>query len=82
MHARILALYRELISLRRRIPDLSDPAFSALHAEADEHTRAFRLHRGGTQILVNFSDERLSLPVPPRATVLLSTHAETVARWR
>jgi maltooligosyltrehalose trehalohydrolase len=78
MHARVLTLYRELISLRRRTPDLSDPAFTSLHAEADEDTGAFRLHRGRTQILVNFSGDRLSLPVSAPATVLLSTHDETV----
>ena len=56
MHARILALYRDLIALRRRVPDLTDPAFAAVRAEADETARAFRLQRGGTEILVNFAD--------------------------
>ena len=79
MHARILALYRDLIALRRRVPDLTDPAFAAVRAEADEASRAFRLRRGGTEILVNFADAPLTLPVPSGARILLATkEASTV----
>jgi len=74
VHARILALYRSLISLRREEPDLTDPAFGSLEADADESTRVFRLRRGRTQILVNFAEETRRMPVPPSATVLLTTH--------
>lgn len=73
-HARMLALYRALIALRRAVPDLTDPAFGSLTAEADEEARLFRLTRGHTQILVNFSRETRRMPVPGSATVLLSTH--------
>jgi len=73
MHARTLALYRELIALRRRVPDLADPAFGSLHAEADEQARSFRLQRGDTEILVNFAAASITLSVPPTARVLLST---------
>ncbi|MET0829859.1 MAG: DUF3459 domain-containing protein, partial [Microbacterium sp.] len=76
VHARIRGLYRDLIALRRSIPDLTDPAFSSLRAEADESTRAFRLQRGGTQILVNFSSGVLRMPRPKGMTVLLATDAE------
>lgn len=74
VHARLLGLYRSLIALRRDEPDLTDPAFGALEADADETTRVFRLRRGGTQILVNFADEARRMPVPPSASVLLTTH--------
>ena len=73
MHARMLSLYRELISLRRRIPDLTDPAFGALHAEADESARWFRLRRGGTEILVNFASAPVTISVPDAAAALLVT---------
>ena len=75
VHARILALYRDLIALRRSIPDLTDPAFGSVRAEADEEARTFRLQRGGTQILVNFSNDLLRMPVPTPTTVLLATDA-------
>ena len=74
VHARILALYRALIALRRDVPDLTDPAFGSLEAGADESTRLFHLRRGGTLILVNFSAETGRMPVPPSSTVLLATH--------
>ena len=73
VHARILALYRDLIVLRRSIPDLTSPAFDALSAEADEASRTLRLERGSTQILVNFSDAAATLPVPSAARLLLAT---------
>ena len=70
----MLALYRSLIALRRAAADLTDPAFGSLAAEADEEARLFRLTRGDTQIVVNFSGETRRMPMPGSATVLLSTH--------
>jgi maltooligosyltrehalose trehalohydrolase len=72
-HARILALYRELIALRRSLPDLTDPGFGSLHAEADESARCFRLRRGETEILVNFAAASVELAVPDARQVLLAT---------
>ncbi len=77
MHARILRLHRDLIELRRTVPDLTDPGFGAVRAEADEETRAFRLQRGETEILVNFGHDPVTLPVGRDATVLLATHGES-----
>ena len=83
VHARILALYRDLIALRRRIPDLTDPAFGAVRAEADESARAFRLRRGDTEILVNFATASVTIPVPPPLRrVLLATDERVRARRR
>ena len=73
VHARIRALYRNLIALRQSIPDLTSPAFDALRAEADEASRTFRLERGSVQILVNFSDAAATLSAPSAARVLLAT---------
>ncbi|MCR2809394.1 MULTISPECIES: malto-oligosyltrehalose trehalohydrolase [unclassified Microbacterium] len=75
VHARILALYRDLIALRRDVPDLTDPSFGAVHADADEHARVFRLQRGQTLILVNFSQTPVTVPLPQTAAVLLTTDA-------
>lgn len=72
-HGRILALYRALIALRRSDPDLTDPAFGSLEAEADESARVFRLRRAGTHILVNFARETRRMPIPVPSTVLLTT---------
>jgi maltooligosyltrehalose trehalohydrolase len=74
-HARILRLYRELLALRRARPELTDPDFHALTASADDGGRWFRLRRGSTEILVNFSAEPARLPVDGSRRVLLSTDA-------
>jgi maltooligosyltrehalose trehalohydrolase len=72
-HGRILALYRRLIALRRQVGDLTDPAFGALRAHADEGLRTFRLRRGQTEILVNFSETARTIPVGGQERMLLAT---------
>jgi len=61
-HARLLETYRQLIRLRREDPDLCDPAFASLSAQADEETRVFTLRRGSLLVAVNFSDVAASVP--------------------
>jgi maltooligosyltrehalose trehalohydrolase len=72
-HARVFALYRELLALRRERPELTDPDFRRVAATADDRARWFRLERGGTEIVVNFSTELLHLPVSSQRRILLST---------
>jgi maltooligosyltrehalose trehalohydrolase len=60
-HARLLATYRHLAHLRRRLPELTDPAFASLSAAADEETRLFTLRRGGLLIAVNFGEAPVTL---------------------
>jgi maltooligosyltrehalose trehalohydrolase len=60
-HARLLAVYRQLASLRRLLPELTDPAFSSLAATADEGTRVFTLERRALLIAVNFGDRPVEL---------------------
>ncbi|MDW4572843.1 malto-oligosyltrehalose trehalohydrolase [Microbacterium sp. M3] len=76
-HARILNLYRALLALRRARPEFSDPRFGRLEAAADEERRWFRLRRGGAEILVNFGQETVSLPVDTGRVVLLATDPGT-----
>src|SRR5262249_62176125 len=61
-HAVLLETYRRLASLRRTLPELTDPAFSSLSANADERTRVFTLRRGSLLIAVNFSDTTTTVP--------------------
>ncbi|WP_204260022.1 malto-oligosyltrehalose trehalohydrolase [Microbacterium sp. B35-30] len=74
-HARILGLYRDLLALRRARRELTDPDFHALTATADDGARWFRMRRGGTEILVNFSADLARLPVDGSRRLLLSTDA-------
>jgi maltooligosyltrehalose trehalohydrolase len=61
-HAVLLDVYRRLAALRRGLPEVTDPAFGELRAEADEDTRVFTLRRGDLLIAVNFSDAGATLP--------------------
>jgi maltooligosyltrehalose trehalohydrolase len=72
-HTRLLEVHRELIALRRREPELTDPRFDSLSAEWSEDPRWIRLRRGGLEIVVNLSDVPLAI-APPRE-VLFATKA-------
>jgi maltooligosyltrehalose trehalohydrolase len=92
-HAVLLDVYRRLAELRRTLPELTDPAFADLTAEADDDTRLFTLRRGGLLLAVNFSDVpatvdargELLFTTPTAATsvpagLLLSPHAGALVR--
>jgi maltooligosyltrehalose trehalohydrolase len=55
-HAVLLDVYRRLAALRRALPELTDPAFGNLAAEADETSKVFTLHRSDLLLAVNFGD--------------------------
>jgi maltooligosyltrehalose trehalohydrolase len=92
-HAVLLDVYRRLAELRRTLPELTDPAFADLTAEADDDTRLFTLRRGGLLLAVNFADVpatvdargELLFTTPTAATsvpagLLLSPHAGALVR--
>jgi maltooligosyltrehalose trehalohydrolase len=70
-HAGLLAVYRELVGLRRSLPELTDPAFSSVSAAADEETRVFTLRRGSLLIAVNFAAAPVAVPIS--GTLLFTT---------
>jgi maltooligosyltrehalose trehalohydrolase len=55
--AELLAWYRRLIDLRRRVPALADPRLSSIVVEADEHSQTLSVRRGPIRILVNLGSE-------------------------
>jgi len=55
-HARMLEVYRQLASLRRSRPELTDPAFGSTSCSVDEEARLFRMRRGSLEVVVNFAD--------------------------
>ncbi|MFJ2393268.1 malto-oligosyltrehalose trehalohydrolase [Streptomyces sp. NPDC087843] len=71
LHARVLAWYRELIALRRRHPDLSDPDLAAVRIAHDEGGRWLALRRGDVRVAVNLGKEAAGIPLGlSRARVL------------
>ncbi|WP_329544940.1 malto-oligosyltrehalose trehalohydrolase [Streptomyces sp. NBC_01356] len=74
LHARVLAWYRDLITLRRRQADLSDPDLAAVKIAYDEEARWLALRRGDVRVAVNLSKETAEIPLGIR-------HARVLAAW-
>lgn len=73
-HARVLAWYRDLITLRRKQADLSDPDLAAVKVAYDEEARWLALRRGDVRVAVNLSKETAEIPLGIR-------HARVLAAW-
>jgi maltooligosyltrehalose trehalohydrolase len=68
-HASMLDIYKALISLRRKYPELSDPRLSALTVDVDQRRRVITLHRGDLRVVCNLGGEEVETP----GTVLFSS---------
>ncbi|MFG2558871.1 malto-oligosyltrehalose trehalohydrolase [Streptomyces sp. NPDC048496] len=62
-HARLHAWYRELIALRRTLPDLSDPDLAAVKTAHDEQARWLAYRRGDLRIAVNLDKKPATIPL-------------------
>ncbi|MFJ9309695.1 malto-oligosyltrehalose trehalohydrolase [Streptomyces cyaneofuscatus] len=62
-HARLLAWYRQLIALRRTLPDLHDPDLAAVKTAYDEDARWIAYRRGDLRIAVNLADKPAAIPL-------------------
>jgi maltooligosyltrehalose trehalohydrolase len=62
-HARLLALYRDLIALRHTETDLADPWLEHLVVDYDEDERWITVHRGGLRIACNLGADPVTVPV-------------------
>ncbi|MET9925308.1 MULTISPECIES: malto-oligosyltrehalose trehalohydrolase [unclassified Streptomyces] len=62
-HARMLAWYRELIALRRSLPDLHDPDLASVKVAYDEDARWIAYRRGDVRVVVNLSDGPAAIPL-------------------
>ena len=60
-----LAYYRELLALRRRLPDAP-----AEDVRVDEERKMLRFRRGEVELVANFSDQEHDC-IPPRTGVVL-----------
>jgi maltooligosyltrehalose trehalohydrolase len=65
-HAEMLTAYRELIALRRRIPDLSDPRLDRVDVTYGEHHVVIR--RGRCLVVANLGAEPVTLSLPAAPT--------------
>ncbi|MFG2217201.1 malto-oligosyltrehalose trehalohydrolase [Streptomyces sp. NPDC048685] len=62
-HARLHAWYRELIALRRTLPDLSDPDLASVRTAHDEQARWLAYRRGDLRIAVNLGEKPATIPL-------------------
>jgi maltooligosyltrehalose trehalohydrolase len=69
-HSRLLAWYRDLLRLRREVPDLRDPRLDA--TEVTWEDRRLRLGRAAYDVLVNLSDDTWSYDAAEGAEVVLT----------
>jgi maltooligosyltrehalose trehalohydrolase len=71
-HREMLEWYRALISLRRRIPSLTDPGREATAVQCDEQGGWMRIRRGDVEILVNVGSEGAQLDADGSTLLLAS----------
>ncbi|WP_322767315.1 malto-oligosyltrehalose trehalohydrolase [Frankia sp. Cr1] len=62
-HAGLLKWYRRLTTLRRTLPDLTNPDLSCVRASFDEDARWFVLRRGQVAVVCNLAPRRQPVPV-------------------
>ncbi|MCD2463684.1 MULTISPECIES: malto-oligosyltrehalose trehalohydrolase [unclassified Streptomyces] len=62
-HKRLLAWYRQLIALRRTLPDLTDPDLAGVKAAFDEEARWLVFRRGVLRVAVNLGKEPAVIPL-------------------
>jgi maltooligosyltrehalose trehalohydrolase len=55
-HAELLAWHRELIRLRRSLPEVTDGRLEAVEVDVDEARRRLAMRRGRLTVLVNLGD--------------------------
>jgi maltooligosyltrehalose trehalohydrolase len=75
-HATLLGIYRELIALRKRYPELSDPRLTQLAVDVDADARTLVLHRGRLRVAVNLSAQPVSIALGGQLTRVLLTSGE------
>ena len=62
-HAELLAWYRALLALRRRVPALTDPRADRMHIRFDESERWLVLTRSEIEIAINVAEAPAHVPV-------------------
>lgn len=62
-HARLHAWYRELIALRRAMPDLCDPDLATVKPAYDDGARWLAFRRGDLRVAVNLDEKPATIPL-------------------
>ncbi|WP_336208423.1 malto-oligosyltrehalose trehalohydrolase [Nonomuraea sp. LPB2021202275-12-8] len=71
-HWSLLCWYRDLMALRKALPELTDPHVDRVRVEFDPEGRWLVMRRDSLAVSVNFSPESLTLPLPLGVALLAS----------
>jgi len=78
-HLSLHAWYKEMITLRRARPELTDPRLDRVNADFDEDTRWLLIRRGRLRIAANLGSEAVRLPLGQRGIGVLAASSPGVA---
>jgi maltooligosyltrehalose trehalohydrolase len=81
-HAGVLGLYRDLIRLRRELPDLRDSRLDQVDVDFDEEARWMVIRRGSLAVMANLADVDQELPAAGGELVLATEEGSTVSDGR
>src|SRR5262249_12512052 len=62
-HSELLQWHRDLISLRRHSPELTDGRLVRVNSRFDEQARWLTMRRGAIELLINFAQQGQELPL-------------------
>ncbi|PUA82927.1 malto-oligosyltrehalose synthase [Nocardioides currus] len=74
-HAVLLDVYRRLATLRREVPELTDPDLRRVEVDVDEEARTLVMRRGSVSVVVNVGSEPAEVPLAGEHEVLFATPA-------
>ena len=78
-HLGLHAWYKEMITLRRARPELTDPRLDRVHADFDEDARWLLVRRGRLRIAANLGGKAVRLPLGQRGIGVLAASSPGVA---
>jgi maltooligosyltrehalose trehalohydrolase len=79
-HATLWRTHRELIALRKRLPELSDPWLDGVGVDVHESARTLVVHRGALRVVVNLGPEPVTLALGATITRILLASEPTQSR--
>ncbi len=81
VHAEIARWYRQLIRLRKELPELAAGDLDSVTAVFDEDQRALIVQRETVTIACNFSEREAEVPIQGNATPSLLLSSTTEPKW-
>ena len=75
-HAQLLEWYKELIALRRSIPELTDGRLSEVKVTYDERAQWLVMKRGDIEVIYNLAGDQQAIPISriPRGVLASNDH--------